>query len=245
MKKTRNMVITSYYDQENYTDKVWYNSSNVVYSEFIENSEKNEGDLYVTFKNGATYKYKNVALTPDYLMFKNGGLDGSQGKALNTFIKKKYEFEKVEDKNLNQLEQNKNKYILLEREKILEKTYFISGHGKVTNEQFEKYKSTIQKVLKQHPDATFIVGDYQGVDILSQHYLIDELNINPLQIIVYHMFDKPRNCHPLITRLVGGFKTDEERDNAMTENSKQDIAFVNDHTKLSGTAQNILRRNRF
>ena len=54
------MLITSYYNFDTKIEKAWYNSSNVFYSEFVEDSEKNEGDLYVTFNNGATYKYKKV-----------------------------------------------------------------------------------------------------------------------------------------------------------------------------------------
>ena len=57
------------------------------------------------------------------------------------------------------------------------------------------------------------------------------------------MFEKPRNRNTNIRILKGGFKTDEERDAAMTAISKHDIAFVRKHTKLSGTAQNILRRH--
>lgn len=96
------MVITSIYNEETHTEKVWYESSNIFYSEFIENGN-NGGDLYVTFKNGATYKYKDVLIAPNYLMFKHGGLDGSQGKALNKHIKGLYEFEKVSDKNITDL----------------------------------------------------------------------------------------------------------------------------------------------
>jgi hypothetical protein len=97
------MLITSVYNEDSKTEKAWFESSNVFYSEFVEDNEKNEGDLYVTFSNGATYKYKNVQIAPDYLMFKHGGLDGSHGKALNTHIKPKYEFEKMESKDISQL----------------------------------------------------------------------------------------------------------------------------------------------
>ena len=56
------------------------------------------------------------------------------------------------------------------------------------------------------------------------------------------MKESPRNINPKITNTVGGFQSDEERDSAMTNNSYKDIAFVRNHTELSGTAQNILRR---
>lgn len=237
------MLLFSIYNEKTHTEKAWYDSSNVFYSEFVEDSEKNEGDLYVTFKNGATYKYKKVQITPDYVMFKHGGLDGSHGKALNAHIKPKYEFEKVEDKNINDLITEKTQQESKKLKEKLEKTYFISGHRNITAFEFEKYKDKLSNVLKEIPDALFVVGDYYGVDIMCQNYLLDELEINPQQITVYHMFDNPRNVNPKVINLIGGFETDEERDSAMTANSSNDIAFVRNHTELSGTAQNILRRN--
>lgn len=236
------MLLFSFYNEKTHTEKAWYDSSNIFYSEYVENTEKNEGDLYVTFKNGATYKYKNVQIAPDYIVFKHGGLDGSHGKALNAHIKSKYEFEKVENKDINELI---NEKIQLESNSLkekLEKTYFISGHRNISEIEFEKYKEKISNILQDVPDALFVVGDYHGVDIMCQNYLLDELEINPQQITVYHMFDSPRNVNPKVVNLSGGFESDEERDAAMTANSTKDIAFVRNHTELSGTAQNILRR---
>ena len=236
------MLIVSTYNSDSKTEKCWFESSNVFYSEFVEDETKNEGDLYVTFKNGATYKYKKVQLTPDYVMFKHGGLEGSHGKALNTHIKSKYEFEKVGDKNINDLIYERTEQEALKRKEVIDKTYFISGHRNITENEFEKYKTSILTILEQTPDALFVVGDYYGVDIMVQNYLLDELNVVPEQITVYHMFETPRNINPKVINTIGGFKNDEERDAAMTVNSSKDIAFVRDHTKLSGTAQNLLRR---
>lgn len=125
-------------------------------------------------------------------------------------------------------------------------TYFISGHRNITKEEFDNNYAKVLKNIINQPSTyniRFIVGDYYGVDIMAQHYLIDELNFPPDGICVYHMFDKPRNIHPLITNKIGGFTSDEERDAAMTKNSDFDIAFVRDHNKWSGTGANILRRN--
>lgn len=236
------MLLNSYYNETNRIDKAWFESSNIVYSEFHEDANKNEGDLYVTFKNGATYKYKNVQITPDYVMFKHGGLDGSHGKALNTHIKPKYEFEKMENKDVTSLLNERNEYVELQVKERKEKTYFISGHRNITEEEFTNYKNALQNILNEKPDALFVVGDYEGVDIMCQHFLIDELNVEPSQVTVYHMFDTPRNIHSKITNTVGGFETDEDRDAAMTYISCADVAFVRDHTTWSGTGQNILRR---
>ena len=236
------MIIVSTYNSDSKTEKCWFESSNVFYSEFVEDETKNEGDLFITFNNGATYKYKKVQLTPDYVMFKHGGLEGSHGKALNTHIKPKYEFEKMDAKDINLLIQEKNNVIKENQTAQISKTYFISGHRNITETEFEKYKNSIKKVLEKEPDAIFVVGDYYGVDIMAQNYLLDELNVEPNQVIVYHMFETPRNVNPKVIKTIGGFENDEERDSAMTANSSKDIAFVKDHTKLSGTAQNILRR---
>lgn len=239
------MLITSIYNSEKKTEKCWFESSNIFYSEFVEDAEKNEGDLYVTFNNGAIYKYKNVQLAPDYVMFKHGGLEGSQGKALNVHIKPKYAFEKMGSKNIDEL---KKERILLQEsqnKKDLSKTFFISGHRNITNEEFQIYKDVLKKNTQEIPDSLFVIGDYQGVDIMAQNYLIDELNVHPDRITIYHMFDEPRNINSKIMHTVGGFESDEERDAAMTMNSGHDIAFVKTHQVLSGTAQNILRRHTF
>lgn len=239
------MLITSTYNQDSKTEKCWFESSNIFYSEFVEDNDKNEGDLYITFNNGATYKYKNVQLTPDYVMFKHGGLEGSHGKALNAHIKPKYAFEKMEPKDINALLKERNEIQAQNQKKDTSKTYFISGHRNITEDEFDVYKRKIQSVLETTPDALFVVGDYYGVDIMSQNYLINDLQIAPERITVYHMFTTPRNANEQIVNFVGGFESDEDRDAAMTKDSSFDIAFIRDHTQLSGTAQNILRRSSF
>ena len=133
--------------------------------------------------------------------------------------------------------------------------YFISGHRNITDDEFTnnyvKKFNTIeimyqyQKAMNKVDDIDmplYVVGDYEGVDIMSQNYLIDNLKVDPKRITVYHMFNKPRNCNDKIVNFKGGFNYDEERDAAMTNDSTEDIAFVRDHLKLSGTAMNILRR---
>lgn len=125
------------------------------------------------------------------------------------------------------------------------KTFFISGHRQITEEEFENnYKTPILLSISKY-DAYFIIGDYWGVDVMAQDYLINILNYNPQKITVYHMFDKPRYFNKKIQNFSGGYTSDDERDNAMTVNSDEDIAFVRNPYFLSGTAQNILRRKKF
>lgn len=234
------MLLKKIYNEETKTEKAWFDSSMFYYTKAIEYDDRNCVDLYVTFKNGATYKYKEVLLE-DYVLLIAGGTDVSQGKTLNKVIKGKYEFERVADESIQQLREEYDKVCQKTNEKW--KTYFISGHRDITDAEFEMYyQKKILDIVDNDPESLFVVGDYYGVDIMAQNYLLDVLKIDPKRITVYHMLETPRNKNEKVINLVGGFKTDEERDAAMTQNSFEDIAFVRDNTKLSGTAQNILRR---
>ena len=238
-------IIGKHYNQETKTDEVWYESSNVVYSKFVEHETDNNGELYVTFKNGATYHYINVDMPTDYLLFKSGGIDNSQGKTLNKQIKGKYEYERVSDEDINELMERLKAIEELDKLEEQYYTYFISGHRQITQEEFDhSYAPMIDFVLEHTPDCRFVIGDYWGCDEMAQNYLVDTLEIDPSRITVYHMKESPRYYNKKIENFVGGFESDEERDAAMTDASNEDIAFVKDHTVMSGTAQNILRRCR-
>lgn len=89
------------YNEEKRLDRVWYDSSNIVYSE-CDDKLNDLKTLRVTFKNGGTYEYKNVDVN-DYVLFMSGGIDGSNGKTLNKVIKGKYEFERLEDRPISEL----------------------------------------------------------------------------------------------------------------------------------------------
>lgn len=234
------MVLKKKYDEKTLTEKAWYDSTMIFYSEFTEDPNENKGDLTVTFKTGGTYKYFDVKFE-DYVLLIAGSTDDSHGKAMNKHIKPNYKFEKLTDRSISVLTEEMNS--IQEEPDYTNITYFISGHRNITEEEFEKfYKTTIDMVLDKTPDCRFVVGDYQGVDIMAQNYLLDVRGIDPSRVTVYHMFDTPRNKNEKVVNLVGGFQTDEERDAAMTQNSFEDIAFVRDWTTLSGTGQNILRR---
>lgn len=241
------MILKKIYDSENAVQEIWYDSSMIFYTKMVENKTENKGDLYVTFKNGSVYKYKDVTFE-DYLVFINGGTDASQGKTLNKVIKNKYDFEKISDPDstmIDKLQTQLNELIIQDSKKQddISNTYFISGHRSITEEEFEiNYKTTIDYVLYQNPNAKFVIGDFEGVDIMAQNYLLDSLGIEPERVTVYHMFDSPRNKNKKIVNLVGGFSNDDERDAAMTNASCEDIAFVRDYKKISGTGSNILRR---
>lgn len=114
---------------------------------------------------------------------------------------------------------------------------FISGHGDVTFDEFvEHYVPKIDSALNDSIKE-FVVGDFRGTDLLAQGYL----STKNVKVTVYHMFDTPRN-NPFSFPTIGGFKTDEERDSAMTLTSTRDIAWVRPGKIGSGTDKNIKRR---
>lgn len=128
---------------------------------------------------------------------------------------------------------------------MIKKTFFISGHRDITIDEFNTlYKDKIKQVIKDY-NAYFVVGDYEGVDILAQDYLINELKYDANKITVYFMGDIPNKINSKIKNLSGGYQNDIDRDTAMTNASDEDIAYVRKDRWTSGTAQNILRRYEF
>ena len=231
-----------YYDKKTLTEKVWHNSSMLKYTEMVEDPKENYGDLTVVFNNGSTYKYKKVSLG-DYVIMVAGGMDGSNGKTFNQVVKKRgYEYEKIDPISQEYIDRGFQE--VKEMEKAKEVTYFISGHRDITEDEFERnYKIALEAVVNNVPDCKFVVGDCQGADIMAQNYLIDVLGVDPDRITVYHVGDKARNLNPEIRNIMCGFEDDREKDAAMTYASSDDIAFVRDNTRISGTAENILRRH--
>ena len=85
----------------NNVDKTWYKSSNIVYTECIDNDNEPK-TLKVVFSNGTQYQYNNVNVN-DYLLLRESQ---SQGKSLNRLIKeKKYDYVKLENADLNFIEE--------------------------------------------------------------------------------------------------------------------------------------------
>lgn len=114
--------------------------------------------------------------------------------------------------------------------------FFISGHLSLTQEEFDTYyKTFIDKALSYY-NPSFVVGDAKGADTLAQNYLFGKTD----RVVVYHMFESPRYNAGFPTE--GGFQSDEERDNAMTDNSDGDITWVRKGREKSGTQKNLDRR---
>ncbi|MFW6122350.1 MAG: hypothetical protein ACOC80_15820 [Petrotogales bacterium] len=119
----------------------------------------------------------------------------------------------------------------------MSKTYFISGHRNITEEEFIKHYEPILWNKINESDVSFVVGDCEGVDDLAQKYL---KAMGVKEVTIYHMFDNPR--HNAGFTLIGNFNSDVERDFAMTKASDADIAWVRDFNQKSRTKDNLERR---
>lgn len=121
------------------------------------------------------------------------------------------------------------------------KTYFVSGHLNLTADEFtEHYELRLETAVRE--GARFVVGDAKGADSLTQLHLAHLLYPDRLnRVTVYHMFDRPRNNLGKFPER-GGFKSDADRDTAMTVDSDTDIAWVRPGRESSGTNKNLLRR---
>ena len=95
LQKYHFMITFRYYDKDKRIDHVWYESSNILYSECDDNVDALK-TLRVTFKNGDTYEYKDVDVN-DYLLFATGGKDASNGKTFHKIIRPKYEYRKLDN----------------------------------------------------------------------------------------------------------------------------------------------------
>jgi len=118
-------------------------------------------------------------------------------------------------------------------------TYFISGHGDITEDEFvEHYVPGLQLALDE--GSSFVLGDFRGADVMAQQWLRGHAQELSGEIHVFHMFTKARYTCGWPT--TGGFKSDAERDRAMTETSDADIAWVRSGKESSCTARNLKRR---
>ena len=118
--------IKSFYCND--VDKVWYYSSNVLYSECDDITDGLKV-LRVTFKNGRTYQYYDVNVH-DYLLFRE---NASQGVALNKFIKQ-YRCERIDDLNVDDIQS--------ELEKLN-----ASESLKTKNDLFEKLDNIYESII--------------------------------------------------------------------------------------------------
>lgn len=80
--------------------KAYFDSSNVLYAQY----DMNKNELIIVFKKGKAYIYKNV---PHRIFVQLERAD-SQGKFLNQQIKPYYDYEQIEDYDIEKITQTIN-----------------------------------------------------------------------------------------------------------------------------------------
>ena len=239
-------VLRSEYNLETLVDEVWYESTNVIYSKYIEDENENKGDLYVVFREGKTYLYKDVSYM-HYLYFKNAAFkDGSSGKALNEYIIKQYAGKKVDDTSIDEILKHLNE------PDGKDVTYFIHGDGEVDEFVFHgMYANTIDYVTELSSDARFSIMFSDGYGIRSVKYLLDN-GFDPSRITIYMMVsdvekleEKMSGCN--LVRI-----KDEKYDDGLIRREIQrrtfeDIAYIPQETlakisEISKSSYTILNR---
>ena len=125
-------------------------------------------------------------------------------------------------------------------------TVFVSGHLDLTAEEFALYYVARLHAYIQ-AGCSFVVGDAAGCDHFVAEFFDASFPLGGAPLTVYHMLERPR-YHGFPTaevyRTVGGFTSDEQRDAAMTAASQVDLAWIRPGRERSGTARNIVRRQR-
>lgn len=242
------MITFKFYDPQTKCEQAWIDSSMIYYTKMVEFDTENKGDLYVTFKNGATYRYKSVEFS-DYVLFIAGGLDGSQGKTLNKIIKPKYEVEKVDGPSIEELETALNQF-LNKKQKIIEKIsnkYCVSifGYDDLSQSEFDQYYLPLIKSLTEQKnddvndyeincdDMIFLIDCRKGCGQMAQDFLSQCANI-PFEniFVVKSNSDLAEDCYinPNITNII--FPEALNLQNAISKyaflvrNSAETIAFI-------------------
>ena len=240
-------VLRKEYDLGSHVDEVWYESSNVVYSKFVEDKDENTGELYVVFKGGKQYLYKSVSYQ-DYLYFKGGGLDGSSGRALNEYIIKKYKGEKMEDVNIDELLNRLN------APKDEDVTYYIHGDGEFDENVVSMfYGPTVEYCQQLSSDIRFVTTLYDRYGFETVKYCV-ETGMDPERFtilmrkfdeITITLYEELEDCKKVY--IDDKEWNDEFVAQQLRKMSKDDIAFVSPEKleeirKLSPSAYSILMR---
>ncbi len=121
---------------------------------------------------------------------------------------------------------------------------YIFGNGNIGFQDFIwLYGKSLHKVLSTHPEASFIVCDYKGVDTLAMEYL----KTHTRNVSVYHVGSSPRYFPSIYKtnaskwKKVGRFESDEQRDDAAIDACTHFMGwdFNSNETRRSGTLRNI------
>ncbi|MFD1001101.1 hypothetical protein ACFQ21_17370 [Ohtaekwangia kribbensis] len=120
---------------------------------------------------------------------------------------------------------------------------YIFGNGNTSFSDFRKYYETPLLQVVNNPGVHFLVGEFRGVDTLALEFL---KTLTP-HVTLYHVGERPRylpdrfKTHVAEWKVIGNFKTDQERDCAAIDRCTHYLAidFNSDEKRKSGTLKNI------
>lgn len=129
------MITLKKYDNEKHIEYVWYeNSSQIIYTECDDPADELKS-LRVVFKNGACYQYNNIPVDV-YLQFRQGMFNNSVGQSLNKYIKGKFDFVKLNNVDLEEIEKRKEEILLSESKK--------NTIDEIIDKEFQKFISLFE-----------------------------------------------------------------------------------------------------
>lgn len=173
-------------------DRVWYDSSNIVYSE-CDDTPNSLKTLVVVFKDGRAYIYFDVNVN-DYLLFRESE---SQGKAFSRYIKQ-YNFKKIENFDMNyvssRLEELMKKDETLNKERLFNELEKVSNdilslinnfrHCKLSNDELSYISYFINKITKNLSLINFTNQEINLLEITDKvETLLNEISENNKEII--------------------------------------------------------------
>lgn len=164
-----------YYKEDTSTDYVWYDSSNLHYSQATENQDGTI-NLYIVFNNGAAYIYYKVDMN-DYLYMKQSE---SNGLAFSTLIAKKiegkpkYEYKRLSDANIAELDA----MMVTVRNKAFEEK-----EAEMENKA-EELKEAVKEVKESHTgDKIQHKVDIKCDETFVMHFFVDGEEISSIPCV--------------------------------------------------------------
>lgn len=122
-------------------------------------------------------------------------------------------------------------------------TYFVSGHRNLTQEEFDNfYAPKIDNIVNVDNCASFVVGDWEGLDSMFINYM-SKFEDWEYGFITIYCVGEPRIEYQKSYNICIHYCSNyDECDASMTKDSDFDIAWVRPGREDSHTAKNIKRR---
>lgn len=121
---------------------------------------------------------------------------------------------------------------------------YVFGNGNISFDDFKTfYEQPLSRILAGEKNVEFLLCDFRGTDTLTMEFLKSKTS----NVKVFHVGEKPRYYPDKFKTeagswtLVGGFSSDEERDEAAINSCTHFLGkdFNSDDKRKSGTQKNI------